>query len=133
MREEGDVVKVSNIHPGNWTDVCFTSVGHSRAHSITNTVAEYKNVDRSAVISMNRDASDLTHGDMFFWGIYFISPPADIEYFRLNHKAFYPDRDQSEANTYRCMKKDDAYFKISSISDEEDLLFIQLANSKSGE
>lgn len=118
LRKKGDFVKVSDIHPGEWSKVCFTAAG-ARDDAIW-TVAEFEKIDRGQVEVINRPKNQASHGDMFDWGIYFFYPPNKIEYFRLFNGYAFPSQLKAKTDDYRCVIRRDAYFFATTDMTKED-------------
>lgn len=134
LKHKGDIVRVSDIHPGDWKKVCFTLAG--ARNDVLRVVSGSENVNESQIKVSNRKRSDAGHGDMFEWGIYFFYPPNVIEYFRIYNGDTYPDQLHAMADKYGCVAKEFAHFKA--MSDQRpnkyrpDSLTIQLTEIKKG-
>ncbi|AEP09706.1 hypothetical protein MICA_1388 [Micavibrio aeruginosavorus ARL-13] len=109
IKMKDEVIRVSEIHPGNWERVCFTAAG-AEGDAIRS-VSEFKNIEANNLIVINRERSDTRHGDMFEWGIYFYYPPNKIEYFRIDNSDMYPNQLGATADDYACASYENAYFK----------------------
>jgi hypothetical protein len=108
LKHKGDNVRVSDIHPGEWTKVCFTVAG--AAHNAVRTVAKMGGVDFNLVKVINRKNSEASHSDMFDWGIYFFYPPHSLEYFQIFNGDTYPSQIGAVKDQYGCARKEYAYF-----------------------
>lgn len=83
IKKKGDSVRVSDIHPGDWTKVCFT-IDSGVGGEGYDTAAWVLGVHEDEIRVINRPRDETKFLEDFGWGIYFIYPPNKIEYFRID-------------------------------------------------
>ncbi|MEW8026285.1 MAG: hypothetical protein AB2806_00900 [Candidatus Thiodiazotropha sp.] len=135
LKKKGDVVKISDIHPGNWTKVCFTAAGAKDDAVLS--LAEFEQIDQRLIKVLNRDRDETNHIDMFDWGIYFFYPPSSIEYFKIFNAEMLPSKVGGIRDEYSCVRKENAYFVSKSDPKKnkyrDDYITIQITEMKKGE
>jgi hypothetical protein len=108
LKQEGDVVKVIDVHPGNWEKVCFTS-GDGSGDDALDAVSRFTGINKKQLEVINRDRSDTRWVEDFEWGIYFFYSPNIVEYFSISNKSMarggaYP------ADAFACVSNKEAQF-----------------------
>ena len=105
LRKPGDVVKISDIHPGDWTQVCVEMGGVN--NNLKASVAAMLGVSESEMI-VDHDAKTAIRDEDRTSAIIFIYPPARMEVYRMtSDKLAYMIKESS------CLDQKDAYLKHS--------------------
>lgn len=125
LKSEGNRIKVSELHQGDWQRVCFTAMGAK--DDAVQAISEAEGIPESDVDVINRPRSEAGHGDDFDWGIYFFYAPNKIEYFEISLSVMAAGSFSREALHTKCANKDQAYFVADKIViDNKDEKFLQL-------
>lgn len=111
IKKKGDVVKVTDIHPGDWTKVCFT-VGDGVNDDALDVVSLFSGLEKKDLKVINRKKSATSFVDDFDWGIYFFYPPDKVEYFVIPHNQIIQGGVRPH-NKFECSEKENAYFQSS--------------------
>lgn len=109
IQEQNGLIKLSDLHGGDWAKVCFTAAG-ARSNTI-NSISQSEHISTSDVQVINRKKHEAQHGDMFEWGIYFFYPPNEIEYFVISNDIAYPNQIDAETDKSGCVPQQYAYLK----------------------
>lgn len=116
LKKKGDIVKVSDIHTGEWSYVCVHPI--SSYSNIRRGISEWAQIAIEDVEVINNVN---TYADDHVWGIYFYYPPNKAEYYRIPWYEIY------QTGRYFCAEKESAYFKIT--GDFKNREFVNLVSS----
>jgi len=78
LKKKGDVIKVENVFPGEWTRVCINPIG--MYSNIEVTFVEGEGLRSNGIEIIN--GAD-TYSNDYVWGIYFLYPSNKAEYYRI--------------------------------------------------
>lgn len=105
--EKGDSAKVSEMHAGNWQEVCFVRSGVGTERPLRGIANLYGlSVDEVEVI--NRGKKSVKYTEEFGWGIYFYYEPNQIEFYKINYSQMLAR--PKNLDNYDCAKRETAYF-----------------------
>ncbi|MEW8026282.1 MAG: hypothetical protein AB2806_00885 [Candidatus Thiodiazotropha sp.] len=135
LKKKGDVVKVSDIHPGDWVKVCST--GYGTYGDALNVVSEFSGIRKDLLEVKDSGNKDTTYTDELDWGIYFYYPPNKVEYFSIYRDEILPNSINAIKDDYSCVTKNRAYFIAMSNRDKkgkrDDFIFMQLSEKNNGD
>lgn len=111
IKKKWDVVRVTDIHPGDWEKVCFT-VGDGVGDDALDQVSGFSGLEKKDLKVINRNKRDTQFVEDFEWGIYFFYPPDKVEYFSIPNNQIFQGA-VVPYNPYECAEKENAYFESS--------------------
>jgi hypothetical protein len=110
LKEDGDIIKVANIHPGDWEKVCFTH-GDGSGDDALDAISEFTGLKNSELEVINRRRDDTRWVEDFDWGIYFLYPPNRVEYFVMSNVKV-AQGGAHPSDEFHCVPKHSAYFQV---------------------
>lgn len=126
LKNKGDTIKISDIHPGEWILVCLTN-DSGFGGDVLELAHEDLKIEKTAIEIINRPVYQASFMKDFDWGIYFVYPPNKIEYFVISEYAL---GQGSVWASGPCATKESAYLVTSTgqwkMNDTEDYMNISV-------
>lgn len=105
LKQQGDYVHVAEVHPSDWVSVCFNPIGsYSNIQGLFVEGVGFKSQNRKIKGDKN------TYADDDVWGIYFLYPNNEVEYFRIPRQEIYSGI--IEGSDDLCAERSQAYLKV---------------------
>ncbi len=126
LDKKGDIVRVSDIHPGDWIKVCFTYGGMSTGNIIDD-ISRITRIDKRDFEIINRSKADVSYVDDFDWGVYFFHAQNKIEYYSIRNSHLIRGV-ALNSDDLNCLKKEDAFFEGYLRTENSDVVTLNLGN-----
>lgn len=78
---EGNIIKVSDVHDGEWAKVCHTTFG-ARSDAIQ-IASRFTGLEKEEIIVRNRKRADTKHSDDYGFGFYFFMLQTRLNFLRF--------------------------------------------------